>query len=87
MGLDTVELVMDIEKSFGIKISDSEAASVATVGEIASLIALKIERRDGRKVSYKESLPELINILVQNFGVPRQLINTTSHVVYDLGLD
>ena len=33
--LDTVELLMEFEKVFGIKIPDEETSGIATVGELA----------------------------------------------------
>lgn len=36
--LDTVELIMEFEKSFGISIPDDEAEKIATVGDAISYI-------------------------------------------------
>ena len=36
--LDTVELIMDFEKEFGISIPDDQAEKVATVGDAVSYI-------------------------------------------------
>lgn len=41
MGLDTVELVMEIEEEFGLHFSDSEAQSCRTVGDVFDLILEK----------------------------------------------
>ena len=41
--LDLVELIMDLEERFGVKISDEEAQSITTVGEAVDFIA---ERAD-----------------------------------------
>jgi acyl carrier protein len=41
--LDLVELIMDLEERFGVKISDEEAQSIGTVGEAVDFI---VERAD-----------------------------------------
>ncbi len=38
MGLDTVELVMDVEESFGIQIPDDDAQKIVTVGDLFEFI-------------------------------------------------
>lgn len=42
MGLDGVELLMDVEEHFGISIKDTEATCTCTVGELVSLIRTRI---------------------------------------------
>ena len=37
--LDTVELIMDFEKEFGLKISDEDAMNIKTVGDAIDYIA------------------------------------------------
>lgn len=36
--LDVVELMMDLEESFGVTISDEEAVKLSTIGDIVSYI-------------------------------------------------
>ena len=40
--LDTVELIMDFEKEFGISIPDDKAETIATVGDAISYIEANI---------------------------------------------
>lgn len=42
MGLEAVELVMDVEDHFGISIRDTEAETIRTVGELVSLIQSRL---------------------------------------------
>lgn len=50
MGLDAVELVMEIEEEFGIKLSDDEVAPVETVGQIIQLVESKITPESRQKL-------------------------------------
>lgn len=43
MGLDAVEIVMDVEDHFGISIQNTEAEDVRTVGNLVALIQSRIE--------------------------------------------
>ena len=43
MGLDAVQLVMDLEDHFGISIQDAEAERIRTVGDLVSLIKVRID--------------------------------------------
>lgn len=40
--LDTVELIMELERVFGVKIPDEDATSIATVGDAVNYIASKL---------------------------------------------
>jgi hypothetical protein len=42
MGLDLVELVLDTEETFGIRINDDDAASIHTPGELAEYVAAQV---------------------------------------------
>ena len=43
MGLDTVELVMDVEESFGIEIPDDDAQKIITVGDLFEFVKSQTE--------------------------------------------
>ena len=40
--LDTVELIMDFEKDFNLKISDEDAMNIKTVGDAIEYIAARV---------------------------------------------
>ena len=41
--LDTVELIMDFEKEFGLKISDEDAMNIKSVGDAIDYIAARVQ--------------------------------------------
>lgn len=41
--LDTVELIMDFEKEFSLKISDEDAMNIKTVGDAIEYIAARVQ--------------------------------------------
>jgi acyl carrier protein len=41
--LDAVELIMELEDSFNVKISDDEAQKLKTIGDIVSFIEPKVK--------------------------------------------
>ncbi len=49
MGLDTVELVMEVEEEFGITIPDRDAGSIRTVGELHEYVAARIDPAPGSR--------------------------------------
>ncbi len=52
MGLDTVELLLTVEESFGIRVPDEEAAQAATVGDLHRLVLARVgPDRRGRCLS------------------------------------
>jgi acyl carrier protein len=59
MGLDGVEIVMEVEDHFGITITDEEASEVRTVGDLLALIESRFtERADGKC----QSLPAFLRV-------------------------
>lgn len=86
MGLDTAELVLDIEEAFSIQIPDADAAGLGVVGDLARYVAEKTRGTEA-ECSFEQALRRIIDLLVANYGVPEGRANSQSHVVHDLGLD
>ena len=57
MGLDAVEIVMDVEDHFGISIQNTEAEGVRTVGDLITLIQSRIE------TAHRSTCPTLASFL------------------------
>ena len=46
MGLDSVELILEIEDSFGIAIPDAEASRISTIDDMYQCVLSKIKPRN-----------------------------------------
>src|SRR6476661_8919685 len=49
MGLDTTEMIMDIEDEFAIGIADSDVSRLETVGQLFDQVVLQLHRNPARK--------------------------------------
>ena len=59
MGLDGVEILMEVEEHFGITITDAEASEVCTVGDLLALIESRFAERADEKC---KSLPAFLHV-------------------------
>jgi hypothetical protein len=72
MGLDSVELVMAIEEKFGITISDEEACSVSTVGDMHRCVLSKLAVSDKSSCLTQRAFHLLRRHVLRQFGIPRR---------------
>ena len=87
MGLDTVELVLELEEKYSIVISDADAAELGIVGDLVRYVVRESVAQCAVVLTFESVLLDVIDLLVSRFAVPRQHISSASHVVRDLGLD
>lgn len=74
MGLDGVELVMDIEDEFGLTIPDDEAFRLETVGDVIDYIVARLRERAGPPAGGCPSARTFYRLraeLAARLGVPR----------------
>ena len=86
MGLDSVELVLAVEKHFGVQIADQELANIRTVGEYHAALLEKL----GLAVSdpkAAEVWERLADVIVEESGVDRGRIVPGARIVRDLGIN
>jgi acyl carrier protein len=79
MGLDSVEIIMDIEDRLGIEITDAEAERCARVGDPLGCVMAKLEagettNPERQKWSRQQVLEEMRDIIVEQAGVRREQI-------------
>lgn len=89
MGLDFVELIMEIEHTFDVTISDAQAGQSVTVGQLYDVIRAQIVVRDPTiPPGYTGPPWELyLTIIAEELGVPRDVLTPSTHFVKDLGAD
>jgi acyl carrier protein len=85
MGLDTVELIVEIEKSFNISIPDEKAGRIVTVGQLADYVYLN--QKPGYKVEKEEVDDIVIHLLSTLVGLPKEEIELHHSFTNDLGMD
>jgi acyl carrier protein len=86
MGLDTVEFVMQVEKTFAITIPDHEAEKMVTVGALHDFV-MQATDADGRALDSDQVWDQITEILTEDYGVPRAKITRDAGFIRDLGLD
>ena len=89
MGLDSVELVMKVEKTFGINIPDQEAEKIATVGDMYNAVWQHLEGKysDVHKACKSQALfYKLRQGVMETFQLARQdfRLNTSMNDIFPL---
>lgn len=79
MGLDAVELVMEVEEQFGIEIDDREAEKTLTVGELYEVVLGKCGKMTSNSCVKQRAFYALRNGLVKAFNADRKEIRTETH--------
>ena len=83
MGLDVVELIMNIEAQYDIQISDSDARVMRSVGDLHEYILAHAHPAPDREKSWEW----LCTMISEEFGVPRDRVTREAWVVRDLGIN
>ncbi len=90
MGMDSVELVMAWEESFGIAIADSDAGRLTTPGMAIDLIHEMLNAPDFKGVCKGWPREKVRNIVRKDIREQLGLDDTFSddaHFIHDLGID
>lgn len=88
MGLDTVELIVKVEKTFSISISNKEAEKISTVGDLYNCVwanLTKVNRSEG--ISREEMENQIPKIIIDHAGMEPHEVHPQAKFTDDLGMD
>lgn len=86
MGMESVELVMAVEEAFGIAISDQDASTATTAGDLRDLI-LRALWNQGIQTDADQVWLKLKDIIVDQLGVSTHQVTPEVDFIRDLGVD
>ena len=92
MGLDGVEIVLEIEDRFAIRVSDDEAADVRTVDHLVDLVIRRLREGDDPPVISDAPLRPMVfaqvrGILAEQLGITPGRVTPGARRREDLGSD
>ena len=82
MGLDIVEMVMEVEKAFAVRIPDADAARLETVGQLFAYL-----QEHAPLARQPDAWERFQTVLAHEIGVPRGEIRPEASFVRDLRMD
>ena len=83
MGLDVVELFMNVEAQYGIDIPDADARVMRSVGDLHAYIVAHASPAP----DLNEAWMWLRNMISEEFGVPLEQVTPQAWIVRDLGIN
>jgi hypothetical protein len=86
MGLELVEIVMDVEDYFGISLPDAVVSDCNTVSDLhKAIVGILVERGHGRAADVGDQVyQDLVRIISQNMGMAVGEIRPASRLVGDV---
>ncbi len=78
MGLEFVEMVLDLEDEFGISIADEEANKLTTVGAVIDYVRSRVKSADSGRCATSVSFYRIRRFLVEEFELKRSEVRPDS---------
>jgi hypothetical protein len=89
MGLDIVEMIMEVEAQFGIEVSDRDASRLRTVGDWYWYLRERLDAQDAPQYVSASADPiweRLLRILEKATGLAREHLRADAELIRDLGM-
>ncbi len=88
MGLDAIEILLEVDRDFGIKIPDDESENLLTMADLRDSI---VKHLLADQANLEAHLPRLVfehlrTIVSEQMGIKRAKIHPDSNFVEDLGV-
>jgi acyl carrier protein len=80
MGLDTVELVMEVEDEFGISVADADAEMIQTVGQLHAYVCHRLRPRGETICPSARAFYRFRRALLARQPVPRRCVRPSSRI-------
>lgn len=80
MGLDSVEIIMEVEDEFGVKLSDAECSRIVTVADLAALV-IKAKSTFAGPCPSSRLFYRLRRIMMEDHGFARSRVRPTTRWV------
>ena len=93
MSLDTIDLVLELESRFDVKLSDEQCGKVRTVGDVARLVQAERQRPRSKMslavspIMEERQLVEIVReIVAKHVHLPIETVQSNSRFLEDLGV-
>ena len=92
MGLDSVEIVLELEREFKIRVPDDEAERVRTVDDLVALVIRALNASEDPPVLDDAHLRTIVfekvrDIVAEIIGIDARRVVPSARLIEDLGVD
>lgn len=86
MGLESVELLLAIEEEFGMKIPNTDAEKMISVGDVYEWLKIHTASMDPAS-SQEQIWRRLVEVFVRQTTLKPEQVKPAARIVRDLGID
>jgi acyl carrier protein len=87
MGMDSVEILMKVEKAFGIEITQEEVDQIITVGDLHDAVWKQLNTVKGTETTKTQMESTINQIIAEISGVDLEEVTRNKKICDDLGID